>query len=208
MRELINVMTQPKEQLIDIAEIEKALEAVTPGEWEVVDLDPVQIAIGYKFQDGIHTAKWIAEIDSDQDNGHQHADAWLIANAPKWLRALLEENKRLKRDKAETMRLVIQRDKEHAIQLQQTREELERYQGMYQRTEDQLGSEIKTSAYLRTELSAKDKVLEWYGNKSNWEPWGPDRNVWMDKDKGEQARTILQQYTNRTDKGEGTDAPK
>jgi hypothetical protein len=218
MRELIKVMTQPKEQLIET--IEKALEEGSDGAYEYVE-----------------------------------------TNHREWLRSLLDENKRLKRDKAETMRLVIQRDKEHAIQLQQTREELKQEKkeregvmnylsdvnmtasgepatifmemlvGLFEQNggknfltvtierkdksarysitivnlngelsaSDKLQKQEDEIQSLRTELAAKDKVLEWYADERGYQAsWYGPAEVYT-----KQARTILQQY-----KGESADAPK
>jgi hypothetical protein len=132
MRELINVMTQPKEQLIDISEIEKALEAPPKP-----------------YGGGLH--KQLEEMKN-------------------FTRGLLEENKRLE-------------TKYHV--------DMNNYRSQVQTWQQQRDSQIVS---LRAELSEKDKVLEWYAVRENFEDTD---------DLGERARTILQQY-----KGEDTDAPK
>jgi hypothetical protein len=71
-------MTKPNEL---ITEIEKALEAATPGPWEVDYAVITSVKVkGELNMIGTHIRR---------------IDAPLIANAPEWLRALLEEVERL-----------------------------------------------------------------------------------------------------------------
>ena len=197
-------------------EIRKALEAATPGPWESTNLGAVHITKDYRMQDGKHCAMWIADMCEDREDEEQiFADAWLIANTPTWLRTLLEENERNIKDKAETMRLVIQRDKEHASQLQQLREELaeeKRHAALgweqsnkWLEENGRLRAELdaqdswkaiselaqRESAELRTELAEKDKVLEWYAEEENYKGRAESEIIW---DRGSNARTILSHY--------------
>jgi chromosome segregation ATPase len=49
---------------------------------------------------------------------------------------------------------------------------------------------------IHIELCAKDKVLEWYGDKENYNTDHLSQHGWLpiDKDEGEKARDILSQY--------------
>jgi Glu-tRNA(Gln) amidotransferase subunit E-like FAD-binding protein len=83
-------------------EIRKALDAATPGPWEVTNLGDVHITKDYRMVDGRHIAMWIADMYVDRENEDQiFADAHLIANAPEWLGFLLDELERLEREYAE-----------------------------------------------------------------------------------------------------------
>lgn len=108
-------MTQPKE--LDIAEIEKVLEAATPGPWKM-DLWPRTDAIGIQQHGSI--TDYVALMS--RSNKNHHNDAYLIANAPEWLRTLLEllryEKVQSSGWNSEYLKVVAD--------LQQTREELER----------------------------------------------------------------------------------
>lgn len=103
-------MTQPNEQLIST--IEKALEAAR---------------IPYSFNEN--------NGDLLDSTGHTVADfiyhdedAYLIANTPEWLRALLEENKRLIGDKDFWYQLCTQERELFKAQKDHMREELEQAQ--------------------------------------------------------------------------------
>ncbi|ANY67295.1 hypothetical protein BBD42_13035 [Paenibacillus sp. BIHB 4019] len=82
----------------DLMEIRKALDAATPGPWEVAYLDPLQMAKGYDV-DGQHVAYWIAEIYRDEENERRHQDAHLVVNAPTWIAQLLAEVERLQQER-------------------------------------------------------------------------------------------------------------
>jgi hypothetical protein len=82
-REGIGGMTMDREK--KIAEIRKALDAATPGPWENVQLFYVGVTTEGRFYP-------VAECD-DQNN------AILIANAPEWLRFLLDELDRLRAER-------------------------------------------------------------------------------------------------------------
>lgn len=117
MRELINVMMQPKEQLIET--IKKALEAATPGTlYAKEDEWPGNSNLKY----------WVETHEDGIGCFVRIEDAYLAANAPEWIRALLEENKRLDgmfddaNHRAAVSKVSID---ELYFQLQQTREELE-----------------------------------------------------------------------------------
>lgn len=86
--------------------------------------------------------------------------------------------------------------------LQQTREELEVNESEYQSVVSRYGTMArefhKQKAKLeqvKAELSAKDKVLEWYADTENWDE--QDRGILVIParvDSGKQARSILFQY--------------
>lgn len=78
-------MTQPNEKLTET--IEKALaKASERGVWAVTEL-----IRGSDFYSVMHHYDEVAKV-------HELYDAHLIANAPEWLRALLEENKRITKE--------------------------------------------------------------------------------------------------------------
>jgi hypothetical protein len=181
MRELINVMTQPKEQLIE--KIEKSLalfDELIPNQ------NSLEVAGDYLELHAVEISRLCIKLRKENKKLE-----WSFKSSNK------------KRDSVLTNTIA---------QLQQTREELERAHE---------ASRIQSKAYmkledlhrsLRTELSAKDKVLEWYGNAENYtyqfyygedesEPDELEEPIMADD--GIQARTILQQY-----KGEATDASK
>jgi hypothetical protein len=88
------LVTPPNPGIAD--EIRKALEAATPGPWEVTNLGDVHITKDYRMVDGRHIAMWIADMCVDRENEDQiFADAHLIANAPEWLRWQQGEIERL-----------------------------------------------------------------------------------------------------------------
>jgi hypothetical protein len=126
-----------------IAEIRKMLAAATPGPWECVETDEGhEIRMGAAIEspghyDSHHVIEYdhncFYEDDEDEtDPGNAQAleaeaNAVLIAKSHETTEFLLGE-------------------------VERQAEEIERLQGLYKRTEDQLGVEIKTSAYLRTEI--------------------------------------------------------
>jgi len=145
-------------------EIKKALQAATPGPWEVVDIGGIEIARDYKYKDGKHSAYWIAEMyqDEDMDEDQVYADAHLIANSPEWLGFLLDELERLEREYAE----------ERAAHNAHVTELCE------------LGKENRKLLEERDKLI---EVLRWYAATENWRL----SLTHMLNDRGKRARDIL-----------------
>jgi hypothetical protein len=116
---VVTVMTLSPEQR---EEIQKALNAATPGPWEVTDTGVLNITKDYRYENGNHIANWIAEIDSHDEGEGQLENAWLISNAPEWLRLLLSSERAWKAE-AERLREVsdlnIKNGKEAIEQLSQ-----------------------------------------------------------------------------------------
>jgi len=202
-------------------EIRKALDAATPGPWEVTNLGDVHITKDYRMVDGRHIAMWIADMCVDRENEDQIlADAHLIANAPEWLRWQQGEIDRLQEkvdsllEEKEGWQVVadrgwheageeVKKREELEFQLQQLRKELEqvkkerddyRQEAMNER---ELSEDIVAERErLYLELAEKGKVLEWYADEDTHEI---KRRVLGDfapisLDKGQRARDILAKY--------------
>ncbi|GBF73155.1 hypothetical protein PA598K_01440 [Paenibacillus sp. 598K] len=80
-----------------LQEIREALAAATPGPWGVTNLGDIHITKGYRYENGLHVARWIADMCDKEDNESSEADAHLIANAPEYLAHLLETVEQLQR---------------------------------------------------------------------------------------------------------------
>jgi ABC-type Zn uptake system ZnuABC Zn-binding protein ZnuA len=111
-------------------------------------------------------------------------------NADRWLRDLLEENKRLRKS------LEAQRDDFLTLHtdFQQTREELERVRASAKNWNEAAEGWEKQAESLRTELSAKDKVLELYAGEDMYTVLHLGCSPMVMADRGGQARSILSQY--------------
>lgn len=214
-----------------IETIEKALEASTPGPWEVTKDE---------FGDSIVKSQVNSVAEEVIVTNFRDSDIYLIANAPEWLHALLEENKRQSSiisdlsgkvnrltdeyNEVCSHRKVMQDTmKEREELLQQAREDLAYNKKMYDQLHDsrkdiekelrRVEAEreqvkegwIESFKSLHTELAAKDKVLEWYANKEMFiVPYiGCTSQVMIDR--GDRARTILQSYPPR-EKGADNEA--
>jgi len=156
----------------------------------------------------------------------KYEDAYLAANAPEWLRYLLEQNKQLQaetdlwkaeynRAKSDVLKLEVnlgeERDrwKEEALlqarlytekneQLERLRGELEQLKAERDKYQTALHAEQKENVRLMEELAAKDKVLEWYGKPQHYNNWP---SPLFATDQGQRARAILQRY----ERGDNTD---
>jgi len=114
-------------------------------------------------------------------------------NGTEWLRALLEENKRLndflKEEQQDLSDLQAEYMKECAA-LQQTREELEQVKGRMNNLM-KFSVDVTEHETVLNELSAKDKVLQWYELQGiidlGCEEW----------DVGLRARQVLSSYPPR-----------
>ncbi|MFD0673951.1 hypothetical protein [Cohnella sp. GCM10027633] len=192
-------MTQPNEL---IETIEKALEAATPGPWITGVCTKDDINIQGSTSNHMVTLRrrtTVVAFTGPAGDDQSARDAFLIANSPTWLRALLEENKRLQSVEHTLCLTIGEADKV----LQQTREELEQVKAERDElrefwkgvTLDQAKEYIESIQSLRTELSAKDKVLEWYAEQENHSTEEDDgRPTPISRDNGDKARTILSQY--------------
>lgn len=176
-----------------IEKIEKSLEAATPGPLAAKDdLWPGNSNLQY----------WVETMEDGIGAFATREDAYLSANAPEWLRALLEENKRLKVEK-ETCLETITAHLTERTQMWKEREEVkesrDKWEQAYNRKTFTLINAEAEIWNLHDQLSAQKKVLEWYADKTNY--LVPDDHVRSEAscDEGVQARTILSQYTNRTD---------
>jgi DNA repair exonuclease SbcCD ATPase subunit len=200
-----------------ISEIREALERATPGPWEVTNLGDVHITKDYRMVDGRHIAMWIADMCEDRETVDQiFADAHLIANAPKWLRYLLQQ---IEQQQAEIEAMRLSRDFEIKESnkakhlLQQYREEYERLRGELEQVKAERDEQKvkKREAYrniagwqervydLEAELSEKDKVLEWYADNDSYTVLHLGCSPMVMADRGAAARSILSRYKERGD---------
>jgi len=93
-----------------------------------------------------------------------YEDAYLAANAPTWLRTLLEENERIikERDKWEAKaRIQYRLHNEMIEEARSYREELEQVKKERDAWENHTAKATKQIGSLRSQLAEKDKVLEW-----------------------------------------------
>lgn len=118
-----------------VEEIRKALDAATPGPWEAINIGMPSGAVWR-----VDACRYTVATAISEEN------AYLIANAPTWLRTLLEENRKLEGmfDDANRRAAVskVSIDELHA-ELQQLREELERC-GEKLETQERLANKYAT----------------------------------------------------------------
>jgi len=184
-----------------LEEIKKALEAATPGPWEV----EYAIITSVKAKDRLEIIGTYIK----------RCDALLIANAPKWLRYLLQLAEQQQAE-IEAMRLSrdfeIKESNKAKHLLQQSREENKRLKNEI-KSHGPEGRNYTNAQYvelrlenerLRGELAAKDKVLEWYADESA----EIARAYYFGQTKlaiGQRARDILSRYPHTPERGEEND---
>lgn len=95
-----------------IAEIREALEKATPGPWNVEGKEIWKRA-GWYFGDNLHV--YICDADNP-------ANAHLIANAPEWLRFLLDELERVNRERDQLIEGLRKLAKTNAENISEIRE--------------------------------------------------------------------------------------
>ena len=142
-----------------VEEIRKALESATPGPWEADDGGSETIgifevdgeAICY-LSPNVYSGAGLRGLEQDRDNAH------LIANAPTWLRTLLEERDK-DRMNAEYLRAVIEQNQRD---LQQLREELSEEKRHAALGWEQSNKWLEENGRLRAELDQVKKELERY----------------------------------------------
>jgi hypothetical protein len=149
-------------------EIHKALDAATPGPWKMMD---------GRVYGSSTTAVEPLVCEYDKFSERDVRNAYLIANAPTWLRFLLDEVERLTELEKDTTRHLGEEIAGLEFEIRHLKIERNDYRAGYLNYEKHCES-------LRTELAAKDKVLEWYAE------------YLQDgiKENGERARSILSQY--------------
>jgi len=152
-------------------EIKKALQAATPGPWAMIE--PID-----EVWQSIDNTK-IATVASNQD---ADANLHLIANAPEWLRFLLDELERLEREYAEERAAhnahvteLIEKEEE----CRKLREERDAYYNNARYTE----AAFHEVTSLRSQLQSAQQEIEQYKQfeqqynefKKSWEKYQQDK---------------------------------
>lgn len=136
----------------------------------------------------------VETIEKALEAWDRNEDTHLQANMRSWLRALLEENKRIdglykKATEYSAQGLVDYAELES--QLQQTREELSQVSTSLSLSRVDAKRWREELGQAKAELSAKDKVLEWYAYEDG-----------DSSDGGDKARNILNLYPPRREEDE------
>ncbi|MGG1638277.1 hypothetical protein [Paenibacillus sp. NRS-1760] len=174
-----------------INQIKEALEKATPGQWiaEEHGWDNPALLLSYE---GDKVSQQIAEFGFQNES----ADAHLIANAPTWLRYLL--------DVLEKANNVIVDQNGHIEGLKVAKEiEIENHTQSCFDYQDQIIKKDNEMAILRNEHTAMKEALKWYADEKNhkenvvdqWEPVIP-----IAKDEGKKARAVLASLTMEANK--------
>lgn len=183
-------------------EIKQALAAATPGPWEVVNLGSINIAKGYRHDEGKHVAQWIAEMDVQEESEVEQAeaDAELIANAPEyidWLLKLeqsLQEDIMVLKDMVHTRNLENERLRKETIVKENSKETLTK----------QITDEVSISAAAIVERDRLRKELEEERKQAaGIRKAMQDVLYYLQRDSFIPAQDILEQYLAMGQEGEG-----
>jgi len=147
-----------------------------------------------------------------QPNEQLIATAKRLANAKYWpmedvekvpdiLRALLEENKRLTQEieshGPEGRNYTNEQYVALRLELEQVKAERDMWNEAYSHADAGNKAIDNLVQSLHTELAAKDKVLEWYEDTSNYRQPRPFATPFIEVDCGHNARKVLSSYPPR-----------
>lgn len=190
-----------------ISEIRELLAAATPGPWEVVNYGNIEIATGYKCENGIHVANWIAEMDVQEEDEEEQAgaDAELIVAAVNSLPGLLDALEEAQQ-RANKLERTLEAERVRGTKWEKAFDNADRqYLKMEKQAADlrrQIAGKTEELAEAQQTIARQREALEWYASDLPYKQeigWHDDERkdtYWeapeISKDRGARARAVLE----------------